>query len=277
MPLDKLKNLTAEQKAKLEATLKEFDVMVDEITTADEKRVAAEKTATDAAAALEVVQKDWQEAYSEFEKVSNDSQSSQKEVLKAKAELEQAKREKLEAESKLREALGRKQTEIDTSKFVTAEQLEAQRKRDAASQTAYWGDTLDAVADVERVTKQRISPKTLIQEAIAANKTPLAYAEEKYKLSEERAKQAKEVHDKELADERKKGREEAFAEMANPHTRPLEDSKSPFYVAKSDQDAAAGQPWDENGVLRDDPLELHLKSDPDLADKFADSVIKRIQ
>lgn len=274
MPLDKIKTLSPEQKAKLDATLKEFDVMVDDITSADEKRAAAEKAVEESKAALAVVEQDWKEAFAEFERVSNDSESSQKEILKAKAELEQAKREKLEVEGKLRDALGRKQTEVDASKFLTTEQYEEQRRKDAAAQTAYFGDTLDVVAEVERVTGNRISPKSLIQESIAAKKSLLEYAEEKYKLSEVKATKAKEAHDKEIAEAVKKGREEAYSEMANPNTRPLEDSRMPFYVAKDDKDASAGQPWDEHGNIKDDPIEASLRSDPDLADKFADSVIK---
>ena len=254
MALDKLKNLSAEQKAKLEAALKEIDVSVDEISQAETERAAAVTAKAKAEESLAAVEKDWQDAYAEFETISKDKESSEKEKAETRAEIEKARREKVEAEAKLRDALARK-PDVDTSKFMTLEAYQTERQKDARNQTAYWGDTLDAVAEVERVTKQRVSPKTLIQEAIAAGKTPLAYAEEKYKLQEERDKSAKEQREKERKEDREAGRRELLAEMANPATRTLEDSSSPLYVAVGDK---AVNPWDDGADV--DPGELELKS-----------------
>ncbi len=237
-----LAKIPEDKRKAVEDVLKEQQAFIDVL---DAQATELETTRTAKAeleANLEKINAGFELANAEYSKIIDDLDSTEKEKIAAQAKLEEANKAKIEAERKLAEAT-RLNPPVDTSKFLTQEQLDAKMREHAIAQTAYFGTTLDTVAEVERLTGQRVSPNALIQEATAAKKTPQQYAEEKYKLGEvreRREKEEKEKHDKGKFDE---GYQKALAEMRNPALRTLEASEDPFYVPKEGEKAL--QPWDQ--------------------------------
>lgn len=238
-----LEKVPAEKRKALEELLKEQTefISVLEATATELETEKANRTQWEADKAK--IEENWKVANDEYSTIVNDLDATQKQRDEAQKKIKEAETAKLDAEKRLAEALKNKPAEIDTSKFLTMEQFEERQRATAAAQTAYFGETLDTVAEVERLTGKRISPNQLIKDAIAAKKTPAQYAEETYKLAEVRTdadKKAQEKRDREMED---KGYQKALAEARNPALRTLEDSEDPFYVPKSDKGPM--QPWDE--------------------------------
>lgn len=190
-----------------------------------------------------VIQENWKLANEDYSQLIDSADATQKEKAEALKKLEAAEQAKLDAEKRLAEAIKNKPTEIDTSKFMTQEEFDKRQREIAAAQTAYFGETLDTVAEVERLTGKRISPNQLIKDAIAAKKTPSQFAEETYKLAEVRTESAKKEQEKRDKENEEKGYARALAEARNPALRVMEDSEEPFYVPKSDKGPI--QPWEE--------------------------------
>jgi chromosome segregation ATPase len=189
------------------------------------------------------IEENWKVANDEYSTIVNDLDSTQKQRDAAQKKIQEAETAKVDAEKRLADALKHKPADIDTSKFLTTEQFEERQRATAAAQTAYFGETLDTVAEVERLTGKRISPNQLIKDSIAAKKTPQAYAEEIYKLAEVRTESEKKAQEKRDKENEDKGYQRAIAESRNPALRTLEDSEDPFYVPKTDKGPV--QPWEE--------------------------------
>jgi hypothetical protein len=147
-----------------------------------------------------------------------------------------------DAEAKLAEA---QKNQIDPSKFLSAEEFDKRQKQIVAGQAAYFGDVLEIVADHQQLFGARLSPRQLMQDCIAASKTPMDYWNEKYNVPAKREEIAKADEAKKLTDAENKGYQKRIAEEANPATRQPRASENPFYV----KDAPEGkQPWDEVGT-----------------------------
>jgi chromosome segregation ATPase len=189
------------------------------------------------------IEENWRVANDEYSTIVNDLDATQKQRDEAQKKIKDAEAAKLAAEQRLAEAIKNKPAEVDTSKFLTQEQLDEKMRQHAGAQTAYFGETLDTVAEVERITGKRISPNQLIKDSIAAKKTPREYAEETYKLAELRTDAEKKATEKRDRENEDKGYQKALAEMRNPALRTLEDSSDPFYVPKTDKGPV--QPWEQ--------------------------------
>ncbi len=108
-------------------------------------------------------------------------------------------------------------------------------------------DAIECVAAHRELFGQGISPRALVQEALAAKKPVTEYWEEKYKVADKRteiAKAASETHDREVEE---RGYRKAMSEREHPGTRALAPSKDPFWVPKPDGKEALN-PWDSEGV-----------------------------
>ena len=163
------------------------------------------------------------------------------------AERDEATRKLAEAERKLAEATAQPVVPaVDTSKFVSADAFDERLKQFAAGQTAYFGDTLEAVDEIAALTGTRVPAKKLLQDAMTAGKTPLAYAEETYQLSAKRTEQAAAARQKEIDEAVERGYQKRVGEEANPATRTVGSSKDPFYVPQPSGEAK--NPWDETEV-----------------------------
>lgn len=237
-----LEKVPAEKRKAVEDALKEQTefIQVLEATATELEKEKSERAQWEADRKL--IQDNWKAANEDYSQLIESADATQKEKDAALKKVQELETAKLEAERRFAEAIKNKPAEVDTSKFLTVEQFEEKQRATAAAQTAYFGETLDTVAEIERLTGKRISPNQLIKDSIAAKKTPAQYAEETYKLAEVRTnaeKQAQEKRDRENED---KGYQKALAEMRNPALRTLEDSQDPFYVPKTDKGPV--QPWD---------------------------------
>jgi hypothetical protein len=171
----------------------------------------------------------WQTANTEYVRMQTDFNST-------KAERDEAARKLSEAEAKLATA-----TQVDTSKFLTDDQLQAKLASYAAGQTAYFGDVLEIVPEHEKLFGTKLNAKTLIQEATAAGKTPNEFWTEKYNVGAKRTEIAEKEKTEYEARIRAEERQKVTAEFLNPATRPLSDSQKPFYAVGPD----AKQPWED--------------------------------
>jgi chromosome segregation ATPase len=168
------------------------------------------------------------------------------EYLAALADRDSTAAEKAELAQKLKDAEDKinKAPQMDPTKFVSREDHDRALREFAAGQTAYFGDTLEAVEQIRDLAGSKVSHKQLLQEALAAKKTPLEYAEEKYQLQAKRDERAKKADEERLEQVRKEEREKVISEMANPATRPLKPSQEPFYRPQEENK----NPWDEEST-----------------------------
>ena len=183
----------------------------------------------------ERIAENWRIANEEYQRMQGDLSTSQADLDAAKAAADAARVEAEAAKAKV----------IDPTKFVSVEDYQAKLAQFAAGQTAYFGDTLEAVELIRDLAPgTKVTAKSLLLEAQAAGKTPLEYANEKYKIQELQSARETAAREKEIAEAVQRGRDAAVAEMANPATRPMAESKDPFYVPKPD--GTGGQnPWDD--------------------------------
>ena len=156
-------------------------------------------------------------------------------------ELTDAKKKLADAEAKVKELEG-KAPAIDPSKVISPEQVQEQLNQFAAGQTQYFIEASNMAYEIEGLLKQRISPGDIISEALKAKKTPKAYAEEKYELPKKREEAAAAAKAEQERTIREDERKKVVSELSNPATRPLQDSKDPFYTAKDDK--GPKQPWE---------------------------------
>lgn len=248
MPFDlkaALEKVPADKRKAVEDALKEsteFILHLDAV--ADEASTATAKIA-EQAANLKVIEERWASANAEFSKTVDDLDATEKERDAARAKLEASEKATTEARARLAQAL-ETQPKVDLSKYLTAEQIETQRRTDAANQTAYFTEALDVMDEIRAVTGKGVKSGELIKNAMAAKQTPREYAEATYKLQEIRDTKAKEQREKEIKEATDAGYAKALADSRNPATRTLGDSEDPFYTPKAEAKDGPKQPWDEN-------------------------------
>ena len=184
------------------------------------------------------VQDNWEKANTEYLRMQTELEEVKADADSTKAEKAEAARKLAEAEKKLSET-----PQFDPKKFISVEDFEKKQREYAAAQTAYFGDTLEIVAEHESLFKTRISPKQLIQDAIAAKKTPSEFWEEKYNVAAKRKEISDKAEETKIAEAEKRGREKYIAEQANPATRTMSPSKDPFYIPKDGDKEVT--PWDD--------------------------------
>jgi len=182
----------------------------------------------------------WEKANTEYVGVMDDYESTQKERDEAKKRADAAEAKAAEATKKAEEA------KVDTSKLLTQEQLDERLQKYAAGQTAYFGDTLEIIAEHHKLFGTSVNPKEIIQQSMEAKKTPMQYWEEKYNVSAKRKELADAAEKTKNEEAEKRGYQKRVEEEANPATRDLSPSKNPFFVPKS-QDGKDVQPWDSEG------------------------------
>lgn len=197
------------------------------------------------AATRRTLEANWDKANKEYIEMQGDLDATRAEQATAAAKLK-------EAEDKLAAAAAvPKADPIDTSKFLTLEQIAERERRFAAGQTAFFADSLEAIDRIKELTGTKVTARTLVQEAMAAGKTPLEYAEEKYSLSAKESELTSAARTKEIEDARNEGYNKGLSEGANPATRPLTASRDPFYVPK-DGGTEPMHPWDMTGPAPDE-------------------------
>lgn len=106
-------------------------------------------------------------------------------------------------------------------------------------------DALECADEHRQLFGSNLSVRQLVQDALAAKKSPKEYWEEHYKVTDKRNEVTKAAHDKEIADAVESGYKKRIAEEANPSTRPLTASRDPFWVPKETGKQDAINPWDE--------------------------------
>lgn len=111
-------------------------------------------------------------------------------------------------------------------------------------------DALECVAEHQQLFGQRISAKQLVLDALAAQKDPSTYWQEKYGVTAKREEIAKAAHQKELDDHGKKVLDEYIAKQSDPGTRTLSDSRNPFYLPQAD--GKESSPWDSGETPADE-------------------------
>lgn len=221
-------NMTAEEKATAE---KVFGT--ESLTTAIEE--AAMHTAN---AAFEAdrnkMQQQWDTANAEYVRMQNDTSATAAELTKAKADL-------AEATEKLKRA-----GEVDFTKVTDAlrTELTDHVNKMQLGRGAYEVDAIECVAAHRELFGQTLSVRQLIEDALAAKKPVQAYWEEHYKVGEKRSEIAKAAHDREIEAAKNEGYAKRVAEEANPATRPLTESKNPFWVPKQGATNEGVNPWD---------------------------------
>lgn len=117
-------------------------------------------------------------------------------------------------------------------------------------------DAVECVAQHRELFGQSLSARTLVQEALAAKKSPTAYWEEKYGVAQKRsdlAKAATEQHDREVEE---RGYKKRISEEAHPGARTLAPSKDPFWVPKP-ATTEGMQPWEATEVPADETALLN--------------------
>lgn len=239
MPIPKtaLDKVPADKRAALDAALAGLDDFVAELESGYMRQSDYSQKMNAWQTEKATMQKNWDTAKEQYDKMFADWEQGEA----TREELKTAKQALADAEKKLKEVQD-KAPNIDPSKVISPEQVDERLNNFGAGQVTYFTEAMDMAHEIEGLLKTRISPGTLLKEALAAKKTPKAYAEEKYELvkkREEAAKAAQEAHDNQIREET---RSKTIAELSNPATRPLADSKDPFFVAK-DGDKAK-QPWD---------------------------------
>lgn len=185
----------------------------------------------------ETMQTNWNTAKEQFDEMQekfNNHEATMGELTEAKN-----KADRLEQE------LNRVKTQapaIDPEKVVTKEDMAKAINEFGSGQVAYFNQSMDLAFELESLTKARVNPSTIIAEALKAKKSPADYVEEKYKLSELRTKHTEAERAEHETKIRSEERQKTIAELTNPSTRPLVDSKDPFIATKEDDKAK--QPWE---------------------------------
>lgn len=183
------------------------------------------------------LQANWDRANTEYiamqEKVA-DHEATAKELAEAKKALG-------EASEKLKTAMPALDLDKLTKDITAVVRGEAATLEMGARTTEL--DALECVAAHRELFGQNLSVRQLVQDALAAKKSPTAYWEEKYQVANKRTEVQKAAHDKEIADATEAGYKKRIGEEANPATRSLAPSKDPFWVPKP-ATTEAMQPWD---------------------------------
>jgi hypothetical protein len=161
-------------------------------------------------------------------------------------ELEQAKEDLATATERLKAAAPNIDLDKLKNDIVAVVRSEAQTLE--VGRGAMEIDAIECVAAHRELFGQSLSVRQLITDALAAKKPVAAYWEEKYNVPAKRDEIAKAAHDKEIQDATNAGYQRAMSEREHPGTRPLAESKSPFWVPKADKPTEGIQPWDETAA-----------------------------
>lgn len=191
----------------------------------------------------DTLETNWKTANDEYVRMQNDLAATQAEKATAATKLK-------ETEDKLAAA-----TQIDPTKVVTPAQLASEMAKIAAGQTAYFGDVLEIADEHRELFGSRLNSKKLIQDAMAANKTPMDYWNETYNVLTKREEVAKAKDDERIASIKAEARKEALAEYNDPNRRPLRDSDRPFYESRDGDNVKS--PWDDIGPTTEETNLVH--------------------
>jgi len=248
--LDKAK-VSPEKRKEIEAAISGIDGLITEVEQGYMRQSDYSRKQDELRAEKQRIQDNWEKANTEYLRM-------QGVVEELQADSESTKKEKEEAAKKLAEAEEKLKTmpQFDPAKFISVEDFEKKQREYAAAQTAYFGDTLEIVAEHESLFKTRISPKQLIQDAIAAKKTPSEFWEEKYNVAAKRKEISDKAEETKIAEAEKRGREKYIAEQANPATRTMSPSKDPFYIPKDGDKEVT--PWDDTTPKFEEDLRNEL-------------------
>jgi hypothetical protein len=232
--IDKTPNLTDEQK-KMAAEV----FGIESLTRGMEE--SAMHTANEAFAVQKKnLQESWDQASREYVEMQEKLQNHEATA----SELAAAKRDLAVATEKLKTA--NPNIDLDKLQNDMLTKLRAENASLELGARTMELDALECVAQHRELFGQNLSVKQLVQESLAAKKSPTEYWEERYKVPEKRTEVAKAAHDKELNDAREEGYKKRVAEEAHPATRALQPSKDPFWFPKPDAKEAQN-PWDETG------------------------------
>lgn len=225
------------KKAELEKALSEVGELADELDKGYMRQADYSRQTQELKTRKEQLEANWEKANQEYVAM-------QQEVKDLAADKTATQAEKLAAEQKLKDAEEKlaKAGSVDTSKFMSKEDFDAERRKFAAGQTAYFGDVLEIADEHQELFGKRIKTKEFMQEAIASGKPPRAFWEEKYGVQAKRDEIAKAASEKLVSEAEKRGYDKRLAEEANPNLRSPDASKNPFF--EGTQDGKSLQPWD---------------------------------
>jgi hypothetical protein len=185
-----------------------------------------------------LAEKQYNEMFEDWQK----GQASVAELTKAKQELDAAKAKITDLEKRA--------PAIDPARVISPEDVDEKLNNYAAGQIQFLGEAEEAAFEIQDYLGKRVSPTSLMKEALAAKKTPKAYAEEKFELPKHREAaetKRKEEHEKKIREDE---RTKTIAELSNPATRPLSDSKDAFVgIKQGDKNV---QPWELTEVPADE-------------------------
>lgn len=237
IPQALLDKVPAEKRASLDAALSGLDDFIKEMESGYMRQSDYSVKMNAWQTEKTVMTENYNKAKAQYDSMYEDWQKGEASLTELKAAKDKA--EDLEKElTTLRAA----SPAIDPSKIVTPEQLSTQLNTFGAGQVSFFTEAMDVAYEIEGLLQKRISPGTLLTEALAAKKTPKLYAEEKFELvkkREERAVADKAAEEKRLREDE---RSKVIAEMSNPATRTLSDSKDPFFSTRDDK--GPKQPWE---------------------------------
>lgn len=227
------------KKAELEKALSDVGEFADELDRGYMRQSDYSRKQDELRKRQETLEENWRIANEEYVQALQERDE-------AVADRDSTAAEKAEAQKKLQDAEAKmKASEVDTSKFVSKEDFEKEQRKIAAAQTAYFGEVLEIGDEHRELFGNRVNSRQLIQEAIAAGKSPREFWEEKYNVKAKRDEISKTADEKRMADAEKRGYEKRLAEEANPNLREPDSSKNPFYEVP--KDGKTIQPWDEDG------------------------------
>lgn len=227
------------KKAELEKALSDVGEFADELDRGYMRQADYSRKQDELQKRKETLEENWKIANEEYV-------AALKERDEAVADRDSTAAEKAEAEKKLKEAEAKmNESKVDTSKFLSKEDFEKEQRKVAAAQTAYFGEVLEIGDEHRDLFGSRINSSQLIQDAIAAGKSPRAFWEEKYGVQAKRDEINKTADEKRIAEAEKRGYEKRLSEEANPNLREPDASKNPFYEVP--KDGKTLQPWDEDG------------------------------
>lgn len=240
--LDKITD--PDKKAKLEAALAEVDDISTELENGFLRHQDYTKKTQELSAHRKEIDDDWNTANAEYQRMLKENQDMQSSLTSTQAEKDEAAAKLAEAQKKLSET-----PTIDPSKFITPEQHQADMQKIAVGFNQYTGQVLKVISRHRKLFGEELDPEELMKGSAVAGKAPADYWSETYKVPEKEKELADAAQAKLLADAKQEGYKQALAEAANPATRTLKQSETPFYTPK---DEKTESPWDSSTMTPTD-------------------------
>jgi chromosome segregation ATPase len=229
-----------DKRAKLEAAIAEVDDIATELEAGFLRQQDYTKKTQELADRRKTLEGQWTEANTEYQRMLKEHEDIQASLSSTQREKDEAATKLAEAEKKLKEA-----PQFDPTKYLTPDQVKEQMQKLAAGFTAYTGRTLKVMQEHRKLFGEELDPEELMKGASASGKPPDEYWNETYKVPDKRKALADEAEAKRIAEAEQKGYQKALAEAANPATRTLKSSETPFYTPKDEKEES---PWD-NSVM----------------------------